>query len=238
MTTFEIFDKLETIYFSDQMAEKEVIDNLASLIADDDVFVDVGASIGQYTYFANKCLDSGKIIAIEADPIRFKKLQETSELWTTESSNIINCIHAAASDADGKCSFFTSNSTQSGKLFCDDTNNTGSSWVATYQDCLQLDSIFPNSYPDLIKIDVEGCELRVLKGCRNILKKGKTTFLIEVHDTSDPEGQQDGLAVFQYLRRFGYVGYRFFGRTLFTSDLKYQFPHLYQSLTVSTRSLP
>jgi hypothetical protein len=39
-------------------------------------------------------------------------------------------------------------------------------------------------YPDVIKIDVEGAELLVLRGARKTLQEGKPRVLLEVHSDS------------------------------------------------------
>ena len=63
-------------YFGENMHEKEVINSLPYLLRNAEVFVDVGASIGQYTFFGNKIMNNGKIYAIEADPLRFERLDK------------------------------------------------------------------------------------------------------------------------------------------------------------------
>jgi hypothetical protein len=50
--------------------------------------------------------------------------------------------------------------------------------------CERLDDIYTGT-PSFIKIDVEGHELKVLKGAEETLKKHKPTVLIEIHDFSE-----------------------------------------------------
>src|SRR5210317_1073903 len=50
--------------------------------------------------------------------------------------------------------------------------------------CQRLDDIYTGT-PSFLKIDVEGHELRVLKGAEETLKKHKPTVLIEIHDFSE-----------------------------------------------------
>jgi len=50
--------------------------------------------------------------------------------------------------------------------------------------CERLDDIYTGT-PSFIKIDVEGHELKVLKGAEETLKKHKPTILIEIHDFSE-----------------------------------------------------
>ena len=50
--------------------------------------------------------------------------------------------------------------------------------------CERLDDIY-TGIPSFIKIDVEGHELKVLKGAEQTLRKHKPTVLIEIHDFSE-----------------------------------------------------
>ncbi len=50
--------------------------------------------------------------------------------------------------------------------------------------CERLDDIYTGT-PSFIKIDVEGHELKVLKGAEQTLRKHKPTVLIEIHDFSE-----------------------------------------------------
>ena len=50
--------------------------------------------------------------------------------------------------------------------------------------CKRLDDIYTGT-PSFVKIDVEGHELKVLKGAEETLKKHTPTVLIEIHDFSE-----------------------------------------------------
>src|SRR6056300_855451 len=50
--------------------------------------------------------------------------------------------------------------------------------------CERLDDIYTGT-PSLMKIDVEGHELKVLKGAEETIKKHKPAILIEIHDFSE-----------------------------------------------------
>jgi len=70
-----IYEILKKAYFSEEKDEKEIIENLPVVLRGVKIFVDVGASLGQYTFFANKYIREGQIFAIEPDPIRFEELK-------------------------------------------------------------------------------------------------------------------------------------------------------------------
>jgi FkbM family methyltransferase len=228
----KVYEILNEAYFSEQMHEKEVINHLPDILRATKLFVDIGASLGQYTYFANKLMKNGHIISIEPDPIRYEKLETNCKDWEKSSSNTIKCMHGAVSDSDGRISFFTTGSNLSGGLFKHDTENLQNveknqiEWKRVEVDSFSLDSLFRDNIPDVVKIDVEGSELRVLKGGQFILKKGKTVFLIELHKWEDPEGQRNIPEVIQFMNQFGYKQYNFYGKKLFSRKISRFSPRL------------
>jgi glycosyltransferase involved in cell wall biosynthesis len=55
----KIYETLNKCCFSENCHEKEVLEDLPKILDGVKVFVDVGASLGQYTYFANKYMQGG-----------------------------------------------------------------------------------------------------------------------------------------------------------------------------------
>ena len=168
-------------YFGENMHEKEVINALPYLLRSAEVFVDVGASIGQYTFFGNKIMNNGKIYAIEADPLRFERLDKLCKEWEKSSTNKIFPIHAAAAESNTKVKFFITNSDRSGGFFPYSSPGKGHNWTEISVESTTLDNLFEDLDPDLIKVDVEGGEYRVLQGAKEILNRRKCKFLIEIH---------------------------------------------------------
>jgi FkbM family methyltransferase len=222
----QIYAALNRAYFSAEMHEKEVIENLPILLRGTRLFVDIGASLGQYTFFASQHMQGGRIVAIEPDPLRFEQLQRNCQEWSSASGNVVTALHGAVSDKDGQITFYATNSSVSGGLFKRELGHSVSAksgvedieWHETEVQCHTLDTLFPNQSPDLIKIDVEGAELRVLRGASKILREGKTVFLVELHGSwADPEGQDTAKEVVRFMQSFGYHRLNFHGRTLFVN---------------------
>ena len=176
----QIYRILEEAYFGENSDESAEIENLNLILpSNSKLFVDVGASLGQYTKRANEIMKNGHIIAIEADPIRFKRLKQLSERWAKDSTNIIEVIHAAATNMSGLIDFFITNSNVSGALSernISEVNN----WEKIRVSGLTLDEICRNKKPDLVKIDVEDGELNVILGSKSLLLLG-VKFLVEIH---------------------------------------------------------
>ena len=57
---------------------------------------------------------------------------------------------------------------------------------------------------DLVKIDTEGYELRVLKGATRLLQDSKPTLYIEVNDDNLREQGDSALAIIEFLSSLGY----------------------------------
>ena len=81
MGTNTLYEVLEQQYFGTNMQERIEIDHLPQILHNVRLFVDVGASIGQYTFFANKALKDARIVCIEADPLRYQHLAEAAANW-------------------------------------------------------------------------------------------------------------------------------------------------------------
>jgi FkbM family methyltransferase len=60
----------------------------------------------------------------------------------------------------------------------------------------RLDDIYTGPGPSMMKIDVEGHELAVLKGARNVIERWKPTIWLEIFDFPGP--------VVDYMREIGY----------------------------------
>ena len=208
MQPSELYKVLEEQYFGESMHEKDEIERLPQLLKGVSVFVDVGASLGQYSFFANRILRDSRIYCIEADPVRIRRLRELTREWEKLSGNRIDVIHAAAAEKDGKVDFFRTDANVSGGLFMHDTGDAADrdavQWTKFEVDCITLDNLFEDVDPDLVKIDVEGSEYRVLTGARRILKRGKCRFLVEVHPWGDETVRKMPADVFRLFAEFGY----------------------------------
>jgi FkbM family methyltransferase len=220
----QVYESLNKAYFGEQRHEKEVIDRLSVMLRKVRVFVDIGASLGQYTFFANKVMRKGRIIAVEPDPIRFEELARNCDKWRSLSDNELIAVNAAASDRDGKIRFYTTQTNVSGGLFVHEVKPAvlkaseidALRWEEILVESCKLDTLLAGRSPDIVKIDVEGAELRVLRGAKNLLRAGKTKFLVELHGGwTDPEGQKDLSEVYGLMASFGYAPSDFRGQKLF-----------------------
>lgn len=234
----QIYETLNRAYFSEQCHEKEVVRNIGKLLQPRGLFVDVGASLGQFTYFANQCLQNGEIIAVEADPIRFEELQRNCAEWEAESSNRITAIHAAVCETNGEKTFFSTMSQVSGGLTPRTTVPHSVQWTEVTVPCTTIDSLLEGKDPDLIKIDVEGAEMDVLLGAEQVLNRGTASFLIEIHSGVDETIVSSPQQVRPLMRKKHYFEQPFHGRQLFVPASKMGLrARTFSSLKSSIRNL-
>lgn len=196
MNTEVAIKHLYKTYFGENQIEKDEIKNLPNLLVDCDVFIDVGASLGMYTYYANKILKNSLIIAIEADPDRYAELKQNCLQWEKESSNKIKALNKIVGDSKTTMTFHKTGSNISGGLFPIPDRADNYEQVTVPQ--VMLDEFY---YPDkktVIKVDVEGAEYRVLQGASLHFKNKHTNFLIEIHWWGDPERGTTSLDVLKF----------------------------------------
>lgn len=202
----KIFAEMETQYFSDDMHEKAEIENLPKILEGVKVFVDVGGSLGQYTYFAGKILKNANLYCFEPDSFKFKKLSELAKLWKKNSKNNYHVINKAVSDNNGKIMFYTpSDHSSSGAFFpLKNLENSTDEWKENEVECIALDSFFNDIDIDFIKIDVEGAEYRVLTGAKKILENGKACVLMEIAPWGDLQRSYKPSDIFKLMTTYNY----------------------------------
>ena len=115
----EIASSLLEEFFGHDLREQSVLDNLAMLLPGHSRFIDVGANIGQYTYFANKYLCNAEIISIEANPNLIDLLRDTITRAETEEPhhNVFRVINNIVSDCEEIVPFYLDQNTTASSIF-------------------------------------------------------------------------------------------------------------------------
>ena len=215
----EIYRILNQAYFGDGCDEADLFEQIAPMVAASRTFVDIGASLGQYTQLAARVMKPGSdILAIEADPIRCEELKRNCRAWQDETGVEIESRFAAVCDREGSIEFQSTNSNISGGLFQHPVKSGNPTWTTVEVPATTLDALFPDAPPDFVKIDVEGVELRIFRGAKAILRARKTIFFVEVHSWSDPEGQNDPAEVHAWMKAHGYHAASIRGKQIYHPD--------------------
>jgi FkbM family methyltransferase len=225
---YAIEEPIETIYgtfysykndlFSLQLREfsahtRNEIAMLASFVQPGDHIVDVGAHIGTYSIpFASMLHGSGTVTALEAGTQNISLLKQN--IITNGYCGIIKPIHVVASDKDGV-------------LFSGEIPEGGNSGMAQFSEVqgdhsppdavssISLDTLIGRDSARrpirLIKIDVEGAEVRVLLGARKTIEADRPIIYVEVNETALNRAGYIPRDIGTFLGAFGYTFFRNLG---------------------------
>jgi FkbM family methyltransferase len=179
-----------TLFYRGGSPHNQGIEKLMKLILKNgSSLVDVGANLGQYVKVGYQLVgEGGKVNAFEPLPSVMKLLKlnafmndfQTSESngykrhFGTSNGASVEIHECAVSDQDGFVSFYTYPSGDESSLTPNDDA------VEIKVPMLTLDTVLNDlTSCDLIKIDVEGFELEVLKGGVELLKKHQPVIIFE-----------------------------------------------------------
>jgi FkbM family methyltransferase len=139
--------------------------------------LDVGANIGLYTALALPRIGrTGRVVALEPDRASFEYLRKTV---SANHADNVTCIRKAAGDCAGVMKLFVSENNRGDNRLYDNELSTGSYEVEVMPVDLLLKELGINVV-DLVKIDVQGFEGRVLRGMREtVARSPNLTILME-----------------------------------------------------------
>lgn len=144
------------------------------------VFVDIGANIGNHSLFALKFLHVARLIPFEPNPVAIDIL--TSNLALNGELHRCDLTHLG---------FGLSDVAQAGlQIELDQPNkNLGGGRLVEGGDLAVIrgDDALAGTHVDFIKIDVEGMEMRVLRGLAQTIAASRPVFFIEVDEAKRAE---------------------------------------------------
>jgi len=154
-------------------------------------FIDVGAHIGKYSLMMSILNKNGKVFSMEPYSDNMMQLRNNLKYYGLEN---VKPFEVAC---------YSRNT--SSKLYLAPMSGAGHSLknIMKFKNynvvkCIRLDSLIKEKIIDIIKIDVEGSELDVLKGCENILNKTKYI----VFESMEIDGARE---IAEFLRKFGFT---------------------------------
>jgi FkbM family methyltransferase len=184
----------------DTRTEGREIERLPDLLRGVARFVDVGANVGQYTWFATRHLRQAEIIAIEADPVLAADLDANARTWAAETGNTIHVINAAVSDRQGTLTFHRTADITTGNILS--VNATGETCEVPAR---RLDDLLAPGPATLVKMDIEGAEFRAIDGAQHLLASDNVRFFMELHGWGDAELRRYPIHVARVFRDAGYA---------------------------------
>jgi FkbM family methyltransferase len=201
-----------------------------SLLADGDVCVDVGANVGYYTLLASRLVGpTGHVYALEPAPEIYAALQANLALNAVGN---VTALPVAAGPAEGRAALFRPPSGNVGRASLRPHSDVPSRPDHAAVEVRPLSALITASdLPRLrlVKIDVEGYEVEVLRGLEPIFGLGlRPAVLVEVHTLDAPEAPSylarlraaHGLKAYVLVNDFGLHERRFSPAVLAQSPLE------------------
>lgn len=143
-------------------------------IQDGDIFYDIGAHIGYYSYLAAAAGAAGGVL-VEPNPGPGRRASKS--LHRNNLQNDFKLVTAAATETCGVTRFDTGDNTVTGSV-----SESGELYVTT----TTLDELYRINGvgPSVIKVDVEGGAGRVLAGAESV-RELHPVWIIEIHDDDE-----------------------------------------------------
>lgn len=188
--------------------EPETVTMVQRLLRPGMTFVDAGAHCGQYTLVAASAVGrDGRVHSFEPDPQTFALL--AANVRENRATNV-SLNQLALAEQDGRAT-----------LFLGDAHNVGANSLAPAIEysgrqieikCARLDGYLSGAgveHVDLMKIDVEGAEIKLLRGASALLEGDKRPLLIvEFNDFTQVQQGQSCRELADLLISLGYSLYR------------------------------
>ena len=179
--------------------EFKTLEAITSHLSKDDIFFDLGAHIGQYTLAASPLCRG--VHSFEPVPDSFKLLQRNIQANRLANVSANQC---AVSDTCGEVTIYESDvDTLDRSSLRAPSGTSGRSFVVP---SISID-VYATQHkiiPALIKIDVEGAEIPVLRGASSLLREKHPTLIVEVDKVNQPRFGFTADGLLRELKDFGY----------------------------------
>lgn len=180
----------ETRHFWPFLFHRDEVDDLLSELRPTDTFYDIGAHVGMFTCYATQKVSEGEVVAFEPVQSNINRLREN--LRQNSINPDVYSIHSVALSDEPKLLWMDVDSNEPGTI--------GHLTKTTAAESETIKSVEGNEYiqenniplPDVIKMDVEGAECKVLRGledslseCRLIYSEVADHFLQRFNDSEE-----------------------------------------------------
>lgn len=161
----------EVRHFWPVFGPKDELGDLLSELRPADTFYDVGAHVGMFTCFASKTVSEGQVVAFEPVSHNIHRLRENLRL-----NGISADIHSVALSDESKQLEMSLDSDKPGTI--------GHLSKSTAEESETITSVIGDDYiqennitlPDVMKMDVEGAECKVLRGLEDSLSECRLIY--------------------------------------------------------------
>ena len=212
-------NRFDTAFGLAELSEQPVIESFLKDIEDAETAFDIGANVGTYTCLAGRKLDSGSIHAFEPHPNNIDRLRENIQLNDLTSS--VKVHDYALSDVTGEFDLsvrVSSEAAEGSHSLISDSDIGEKIPVSTYRGDELIGEELPE--PDLIKIDVEGAEFKVIKGLQDTISKSEPIIYCELHRDQLKEDGASANEVTELLTQKSYTIETLYERTSSTKFIR------------------
>ena len=197
-TTWYEFKRARGFY-----GETPVLESFVSNLRTDDVVWDVGANVGLYACFAAKKLETGMVVGFEPIPRNRRRLVENLRanappwLWRASPHPLSDSNGPSEMAFDHDASMRTL--TGAGHHYLTDDDG----WIDV--ECRRGDHLVADGLPapDVLKIDVQGAELNVLRGLGDSLDDVRVLY-VEIHQEKSRRYDTTPEDLERFLREAGF----------------------------------
>lgn len=180
-------------------------EELKRLVRPDSTVIDIGANIGVYALTFAKLASTGRVIAFEPDPDNFNRLQENVAL-NSPSNLVVKNVGIGATEQVHRLYRVVESNSGMNRIFKDTVLEESFPFseisVRPLLDALQDTD---TARVELIKVDVEGFELEVLRGCERIIDRDHPDLFIELDDGNLKENGTSAKELVGFLLAKGYL---------------------------------
>jgi len=169
-----------TRFHNNRLPEEKVSNLLIKKLNSCKCFVDVGANLGYYTFLASKIMSDGIVYSFEMDEKNYNLLEKN--LFINKSKNV-KIYHAAVTDYSGIVNYSNALRLPSPILTVSTRISNNKYSIKKSVKAISLDDFFNDngSKPEIVKIDVEGGEIKVLNGMKKLLDNKNLQLFLELH---------------------------------------------------------
>lgn len=195
----------------------------------DSIFFDVGANIGVFSLLAGSIITKGKIYSFEPVPSALDVLYQNIRINRIEGR--VKIIEKVISDKNGHEKFNIQNVSEKSHI------STHKSKGVLIQSVRLDDFCKKNNikFIDFIKIDVEGAEMKVLKGFEYYLKNERVgVLIIELNTLSEGVSAQKTL---DYMRQFKYSTFKIDNNLKLKETIKSDICKSYNIIAISDKKV-
>lgn len=187
--------------------ETEIAARFRDLVDPGRDVVDVGANIGFYTVLAARHLDRGKVLALEPVTAARARLEENCAANAVIGK--VEILAAALAEAPGTAEIALVEGCEEYSAL-DGIIHPAVEGRAQRSESVAVDTLDRlverhSLSPGLVKIDVEGAEMRVIEGARETIGRHRPVLLVEL---ADALLRNAGSSAGELLKAFDELGYR------------------------------